>query len=315
MNKADNGDGDNTTIFSDALVVFIGIFLDRSADSNAWARELVTAVGLTVDNDGSLTFTVLFRGLPDDLRTLTARSVAIVSDDTFNAELAGESYTTAEVSDGSLVSDQAAVGNELEQLRINLGKPVAEQVNGRPSSAPPSAPLTILTPPSPTPSSAGTTTPAATALSTPSETTTTVAATTMTAETTTSAATTTATPSCDPDTATAGWVFSDLNDNCDTACRKLSTGGWTCDVNELHKIVTRDTLWAARNAVLDCDFPSGDYEVKTGYYLHTTAAYSFPYFPSFVNSGGTYYYMSTLNISTCSASSIDARRLCYCKAP
>jgi hypothetical protein len=62
-------------------------------------------------------------------------------------------------------------------------------------------------------------------------------------------------------TAREGWVFGGQNESCDSACAKYSTG-WTCDVDELHTTVSKDTFLAARNAVLDCDFPNGDCEVE-----------------------------------------------------
>jgi hypothetical protein len=82
-------------------------------------------------------------------------------------------------------------------------------------------------------------------------------------------------------------------------------------VDELHSIVSEDTLWAARKAVLDCDFPNGDCEIEGAtVYVHTPHKY-----PPFA--GSTDYYISTQPSSTCPAVSQSnvSRRLCYCKAP
>jgi hypothetical protein len=80
-------------------------------------------------------------------------------------------------------------------------------------------------------------------------------------------------------------------------------------VNKLHTIVSEDTFLAARNAVMDCDFPNGDCE-NAGDVSETSA--SFPAFPAFIS--GDYYFNQQFD-STCSGEFSFSLRLCYCKAP
>jgi hypothetical protein len=74
-------------------------------------------------------------------------------------------------------------------------------------------------------------------------------------------------------TATEGWVFGGQNESCDAVCANYFPG-WTCDVDELHTTVSKETFLAARNAVLDCDFPDGDCDV-------TESGNNCLYFPPF----------------------------------
>jgi hypothetical protein len=115
-------------------------------------------------------------------------------------------------------------------------------------------------------------------------------------------------------TATEGWVFGDSKESCDTACDNFSTG-WTCDVDELHMIITEDTFLTARNAILNCDFPSGDCEAALNVDVFSDDRYYKPFYPYVYV--GVAYSVNTQPDSTCPSAGTSglARRLCYCKSP
>jgi hypothetical protein len=115
-------------------------------------------------------------------------------------------------------------------------------------------------------------------------------------------------------TATEGWVFGGSKESCDTACDNYSTG-WTCDVNELHMIISEDTFLAARNEILNCDFPSGDCEAAVNVFVNSDDISNKPFYP-YVYVGSA-YHVNTQPDSTCpfAGTSGLARRLCYCKSP
>jgi hypothetical protein len=88
--------------------------------------------------------------------------------------------------------------------------------------------------------------------------------------------------------------------------------GWTCDVDELHTIDSKITFLAARNAVLNCDFPSGDCNDERDVSVISGGGINSSFFPyAYVDYD---YYVYTGPYSTC-PSEVNSlrRRLCYCK--